>query len=431
MNSEIWYPERSGFAKSINFRIAPIIQTKILSRKPLENPEFRRLWTGLTLARLGTEFAILALVWFLLDITGSGLAIGAVLLCFQLPCILTGPLIGHILDRHQPCRIMVIGSFCQAVVMLMIPALHWLGSLETWHLYVLAILSGILAPACDVGVPVLIPHLVKDDRLEEANALLSLTWEMATMLGPAAAGLLVDRLGGPLVITFDSMALAGMGFITLSLPDISRKPVKESDLGSAKMPGLIALVSARAPGLLTGLMLLMLFVQGFQSVALAVFSRRMLAAGATDYGLILSSFGAGSILGLFLFSRLSLHNNRPGVVLAILFILFGLCIFPIAFVRNLLFVMVFLLLGGIFAAPFFVIERSIVQRIVPEHLRGKFFGIRGALSISGYPLGSAAAGYFLEIWQAPLVIGLSALVCIIAGVAGLFSATLVSLLQDG
>jgi len=46
------------------------------------------------------------------------------------------------------------------------------------------------------------------------------------------------------------------------------------------------------------------------------------------------------------------------------------------------------------------------------------------LSISGYPLGSAAAGFLLDLWQAPLVIGLSALVCVIIGVAGLSSATL-------
>lgn len=407
-----------------------MIQTEILARKPLENPGFRRLWAGLALARLGYEFSLLALVWFLLNITGSGLAIGSVLLCFQLPCIVTSPLIGHLLDRYQPRWIMGLDSFCQAGIMLAFPVLHWLGRLEIWHIYALVILSGILAPASEVGVPLLIPHLVKDDRLEEANALLSLTWETATFLGPAAAGLLVERLGGPLVISFDALALVVLGFITLSLPDISRKQSKKSDISSTKMSGLSALMAKQAPGLLTGLMLLMLFVQGFQSVALAVFSQRTLASGATDYGFLLSSFGAGSIVGLFLFGQPSFHNSRPGVVIASLFILFGFCVFPIVILRNLLAVMIFLLLGGIFAAPFFVIERSLVQRIVPEHLRGKFFGIRGALSISGYPLGSAAAGFLLDLWQAPLVIGLSALVCVIVGVAGLFSATLRELRQE-
>ncbi len=412
-----------------------MIQAEAAAKRPLQYPAFKRLWAGLTLARLGNECAMLTLVWFLLNTTGSGLAMGGILLCFQLPCIVTGPLIGHLLDKYQPRWIMGVDSFCQACIMLAIPTLFWLGRLETWHIFLLAILSGLLSPASEAGAPVLVPHLVKAEGLEGANALLSLTWEIATLLGPALAGLLVERFGGPLVISFDAAALAAMGLLVLSLPDIVRRTVQQDCPEEARKTARNNWMMSGAPSLLTGLMLLMLFAQGIQAVALAAFSRSTLAAGAGEYGLLLSAFGAGSILGLFLYSRLSLRllsgSRRPGLVIAAIFILFGFTILPLFLLKSLLAVMACLVMAGVIAAPFFVVERSLVQRIVPKHLQGKFFGARAAFTMAGYPLGGAAAGLLLGLYNAPVVLGLSALVCLITGLATLSSATLMGLRLEG
>ena len=62
-----------------------------LQRSPLHRPAFRRLWLGLVISRLGDQFTIIALVWFVLQLTGSGVAIGLVVFCFQLPTIISSP----------------------------------------------------------------------------------------------------------------------------------------------------------------------------------------------------------------------------------------------------------------------------------------------------------------------------------------------------
>lgn len=182
--------------------------------------------------------------------------------------------------------------------------------------------------------------------------------------------------------------------------------------------------------LLTGLTLLMLFVQGLQAVALAVYSQRTLQAGASEYGLLLSAFGAGSVLGLLLVNRFLVQRDRLGITLAVIFVLFGLLVFPLVFLRSLPAAMLCLALAGFFAAPYFVIERSLVQRLVPAPLRGEIFGVRGALSISGYPLGGAVGGILLDYLRAPLVIGLSCLACMASGVAGLLSPTVRGIKRD-
>ena len=66
----------------------------VATASPLEHPAFRRLWLGLTISRMGDALTVVALTWFVLQLTGSGLAIGLLVLCFQLPALLRSPLLG-------------------------------------------------------------------------------------------------------------------------------------------------------------------------------------------------------------------------------------------------------------------------------------------------------------------------------------------------
>ena len=142
---------------------------------PLEHPAFRRLWLGLTISRMGDALTVVALTWFVLQLTGSGLAIGLLVLCFQLPALLSSPLLGKLLDRLQPRLIMGLDNFWRGVIIAAIPLLYWSGSLHLWMVYVLAGCAGMLAPATEIGTRVVIPRLVSLKELERANALSSVT----------------------------------------------------------------------------------------------------------------------------------------------------------------------------------------------------------------------------------------------------------------
>src|SRR5712691_179662 len=71
-----------------------------VERHPLRSPAFLRLWLGLSISYVGDQFTTIALLWFVLQLTGSGVAISLVLLCFQLPAMLTGPLLGTVLPTR-------------------------------------------------------------------------------------------------------------------------------------------------------------------------------------------------------------------------------------------------------------------------------------------------------------------------------------------
>jgi predicted MFS family arabinose efflux permease len=81
-----------------------------------------------------------------LDLTGSGAAVGLVLLCAGLPPVVTGPLLGRMLDRWSPRRVMVADNLLRALRVGAIPALHWLGRLDLPLLYGLSMAAGALIP---------------------------------------------------------------------------------------------------------------------------------------------------------------------------------------------------------------------------------------------------------------------------------------------
>ena len=164
---------------------------------PLRHPPFQRLWLGLSISYLGDQFTIIALLWFVLQLTGSGAAVGLVILCFDLPGVVTGAILGRLLDRYQPRLVMGFDNLARAALIGAIPTFYALRSLQLWHILVLALLAGALSPATTAGVRALVPRLVDDAALDRANALTATSLQFSYLAGPVAAGFAVARLGVP------------------------------------------------------------------------------------------------------------------------------------------------------------------------------------------------------------------------------------------
>jgi MFS family permease len=379
----------------------------------LRRPAFLRLWLGLVISRMGDAFTIVALIWFVLQLTGSGLAIGLIALCFQLPTVVASPLLGKLLDRYAPRLVMSIDNFGRAAIIASIPLLYQLGALHLWMVYGLALCAGALSPATEVGVRIVIPRLIDDAALERANALSSISWDFATLVGPAAAGFLVSVTSAPGVLLIDATSFLVMGAMVLTLPATLGAHVKEPGAeGHRSLLGFGTLISMKTVLFLAVLTLLFLFSQGLMEVAIPVYSQQTLKAGSTGYGLLMSSFGAGSLLALAVVSQFWTRSKQQGLSLAAILLLSGLLLVPLMVVRWLPIALIVMALAGFAAAPYYVVEQSLTQRLVPERVRGQVFGACGAINVAGYPLGSAIGGALLGIMAAPWVIGVSGILCV-------------------
>lgn len=395
----------------------------LIARSPLRLPAYRRLWLGLVISRLGDMFTVIALLWFVLDLTGSATALSLLLLCFSLPALLSSPLLGWLLDHYQPRDIMLLDNLARALVIGAIPLVYWLGGLTLWAMYALALCAGALAPATSVGIRVIMPHLVPDNELEKANAWASASDQFAALAGPALAGLLVALLGGPPVMLIDAVSFLGMALLVWRLPDVIRTPAAESAASRRAWGGFDALLHLKPVRIITAMSAVFFFAYGPLEPALPLYSQEVLRAGAAGFGLLWTGFGAGALLGLLAIPW-AIRYPRPGVTFAVIAVVWGVLLAPLMLITNLALAMLFLGLAGCAWAPYTTIETSLLQRLTPEQMRGQVFGARGTVMVAATPLGILAGGLLLEAWPAPIVIGFSALACIAAGVGGLLAPTL-------
>lgn len=403
-----------------------------VTQSPLRLRPFRYFWLGRGISLLGDQFTAIALLWFVLQLTGSGLALGTVLLCFGLPGILTSSVLGNLLDRYQPRLVIGCDDACRALIIGAIPALHWLGFLHLWMIYVLSALAGALMPATLVGTRVLLPHLVADDELENANALMSVSLNLPMLFGPAIAGVLVSRVGGPAVLVIDALSFLVMAGIAFLLPRIPRPPHVEegTETDRGHWQGFRELVHLREVRIITLLSLLFFLAYYPLEPALPLYSRDVLKAGASGYGLLWSGFGVGAVLGLLAIPWLG-RLSRPGMTFSAIAVLWGLFLVPLMFIPHLVAAMVFLGLAGCAWGPYTTIETTLLQRLVPAHQRGRVFGARTALTTATGPIGVFVGGLLLAHLSASVVIGLSGLACVFTGVVGLLSPTLRAVRRPG
>jgi MFS family permease len=396
----------------------------------LRSPAFQRLWLGLSISYLGDQFTTIALLWFVLQLTGSGAAVGLVILCFDLPGVATGAILGRLLDRYQPRLVMGVDNLARAALIAAIPTLYALGSLQLWHVFALASLAGTLSPATTAGVRAFVPHLVDDAALDRANALTAASLQFSYLAGPMAAGFAVAGLGGPWALFIDAASFLLMGLLALTLPSIAREPRAARQAAANRWLGFGALFSLPSVPALTLLTLVFFFSYGPLEAALPVYSGQTLHANAGGYGLLWTGFGIGAFAGVLTLTRLS-HRWRPGIALPMIAVLWGALLCPLYFIRRLPLAMLFLGVAGASWAPYTPMETTLLQRLVPAEIRGQVFGARHSLVVAATPLGAAFGGVLLKYLPAPLVIAISGLACILAGIGGLASPSLGQLQRRG
>src|SRR5262249_16846095 len=147
---------------------------------------------------LGESFSFVAMAWLVLQLTGSGLALGTVLALEAVPRALLMLVGGALSDRLSPRRAMV-GSAAARAVLIGLLALRVLAhAVQLWPVYVVALLTGAVSAFFLPARFAILPTVVADDQLEAGNALLNLNQQGSLFLGPALAGVLVAAAGpGP------------------------------------------------------------------------------------------------------------------------------------------------------------------------------------------------------------------------------------------
>jgi Na+/melibiose symporter-like transporter len=259
-------------------------------------PPFGRLWIGRSISLFGDAFTLIALPWFVLQVTGSGTATAGILLTLQLPVLLTSMVIGSLVDRFQPRSIITIDNGLRTLIIGLIPMLYWFNVLELWLVFLLTFLAGMLKPATEVGARSILPDLVQDEDLDAANMLWSFSDNLSLVIGPAAAGILVASFGGPSVLLIDAGTFAVMAIMAVTLPTIKRSNAP-TQVPISEHLGLRQLWGMKVVRYTTLLSLVFFLSYSPLEAALPLYSNAVLQTDARGYGLLWSALAVGALIG--------------------------------------------------------------------------------------------------------------------------------------
>jgi DHA3 family tetracycline resistance protein-like MFS transporter len=265
---------------------------------PLRDREFRKLWVAMCVSLLGDGAFLVAVAWQVYDLSNTPTAMSVVGIAMTVPTIAFLLLGGVASDRLDRRSIMVAADLLRAVAGLALAVLALSGSLEVWHVVVLAALYGtgaaFFAPAFDAVVPDMVPR----ERLAQANALDQLVRPLVfRMAGPALGGVLVASGGAGLVFALDSASFL-FSAVTLLFVRVAAKPgaaptrsvVRDLSEGWRFVRGRAWLWATFASAAVAYLCFM-----GPVEVLLPYLVKNDLGGSARDLGMVFAAGGIGSI----------------------------------------------------------------------------------------------------------------------------------------
>jgi MFS family permease len=347
----------------------------------LRNARFLRLWIGQGTSFVGDAVSMVALVVLVVEITGSASAVGGALVARLLPTI-ASPLAGVLADRVDRRIVLVASDLARAVLAL---GLVFASDLAT--IYILVFLMGLARTVFNPTVRAAFPSVVGGGDLTRANALISGTFSTSIMVGPALGGLLVASIGVDAAFLADAVTylVSAILLSTMPLPHPRRETEGEGFVRELRS-GFGYLLGARVPlAIVIGAFLTVLTINA--TVPAEVFlAKETFGAGDAGYGLLVSLWGGGMVLGS---AMMAVLGNRINLVL-----LYFLSIFvgASALVGTGLAPAFVLALGaltveGAATGIDNVASDTILQKRVSEAYLGRVFSIR----FLGYSAGEALA----------------------------------------
>jgi len=188
--------------------------------RALHSRPFALLWTGQTISALGDGAFVTALSWQALQLTGSAMAMGMVVLAQTLPMILLLLLGGVVADRFPRQQVLLWSDASRAVAVLLIAALGMQHLLQLWQLILLALFFGTVRGFFSPAYQSIIPQLVSKGDLPSANSLTELSYQLYCSLGPMLGASCVAFAGPAAAFAFDGLTfiISALCLVALRLP---------------------------------------------------------------------------------------------------------------------------------------------------------------------------------------------------------------------
>lgn len=361
--------------------------------------DYRLLWTGAVLSNVGTWMQMIALGWYVFQLTHSAFWVSFITFVNFIPIVLS-PLGGVLTDRFDRRKILFASQVIMMLDAAVLAVLAWTGHANLAAVLILTFGQGLMIALNSPTWMAFITALVPPRAMVNAIALNSAQFNLARVVGPALAGLVIGLYSSGPAIVFTANAVSFLAVLAaLALMGPHARPEREAQgVWDLLKDGLsYTWGNERIRTMILGLGVMSFFAAP-ASALLPIFAAEVFHRGAGSYGVLAAAAGLGAVTGALLLGRLG-NRVSPSVVggalvaVGVFLILFGsIPAYPAGLVLIFLYGVAFLL--------FVSGNNSDVQLMVDEPMRGRALSI-WMLSLGAFlPLGSLLSGVAAETWGA-------------------------------
>lgn len=382
----------------------------------LRHRDFRLFWIGLLLSLTGGWMQQVASPWLVYRLTDSALILGLVGFLAAVPAAPLSLVAGPLVDRLPRGPLLIATQVGLLLPPIGLALLTWAGRIQVWHIVAAELLRGVVLTLDQPAKQVAIVDMTGKEDVSSAIALWTVAINVARIVGPVAAGLIVASSGEGLCFFLNGVSYlavaAALLFIHLPAPQAA---ARRSSLAGSLVDGWKYLARERLLVAMASLSLIAgVFVRPFQTL-LPVFARDVLLAGATGLGFLTAAAGAGSLLGALGAASLRLHRQKAVVLFASLTLPFALAGF--AFSRSFLLSCGLLLAVGSLLTALETLVDALILVGVKDEYRGRVMSLFTAAAMGAPKVGGLQAGWLAGLWGAPWAMGLGAGISLAYGAA--------------
>jgi MFS family permease len=384
-------PEQVATRRS---RAARLARGTVIDLSPLRHPDFRRLWTGNSVAFVGFALTAVAVPVQVYDITGSSFWVGLLGAVGFVPLVVFGLWGGAIADAADRRMLLIASSLVlwACTLVLLVQALLGLRSLALL-LVVVAVQSGAFAVASSTRGAV-VPRVLPASEVASANTLNFTATTIASAAGPLLAGPIVDRDLYVVAYGLDAALFALALYAALRLPALPPLHDGPGPPPRPAVPGLRSVVEGLA-FISTSPVLLLSFAVDIAAMVFAMPRALFPQAAAERFGggvgWLFASIAIGSSLA-GLSSGWIRRVRRQGVALVVAVVAWGAAVAAAGLATNLATAVALLAVAGAADLVSAVYRQTILQTYAPDEMRGRLQGVFVVVVAGGPRLGDLRAG---------------------------------------
>jgi DHA3 family tetracycline resistance protein-like MFS transporter len=372
--------------------------------RSLTHRPFAFLWSGQTISRLGDSLYRIALAWWVLEKTGSAVAMGSVLIFSFLPMLIFLLIGGVMVDRLPRGRVMLVSDILRGALVALVASLAFAQSLEIWHVYIASMVFGFVDAFFQPAYTAIVPDMVPSDALPSANSLTNLSGRLTGIVGPALGATIVALGGTPTAFALDALSFFISALCLVPIVGrITRVAEKSSSALRDLREGLATVIGT--PWLWVTIAIFALANIALDApiaVALPFLVKDGLGADVGALGLLYSMSSLGAIVGAVWLGRFARIRRRglvtygAGIVSALAVVAAGL---PISIIG----VSIAMFVEGLCVATFGLIWTNTLQEMVPREQLGRVSSIDMLGSFVLLPIGYGLTGWVTDLVGAPMV----------------------------